>query len=159
MNFDPQSFLDATVNEANSTEIINLDEGEYTAQAGEVEIVSWQSKDGSKNGLKLVVPWEVLDDAAKAKTKRNKIVVRQDVMLDLTDNGTLDMSEGKNTNLGRLRDAVGLNRKGEPFNMRMLAGRTAKIRVGLREYEGRRFEEVRGVTKGGEWGNRTRGVG
>lgn len=148
MNFDPQSFLDATVNEANSTEIINLDEGEYTAQAGEVEIVSWQSKDGSKNGLKLVVPWEVLDDAAKAKTKRNKIVVRQDVMLDLTDNGTLDMSEGKNTNLGRLRDAVGLNRKGEPFNMRMLAGRTAKIRVGLREYEGRRFEEVRGVAKG-----------
>lgn len=147
MDFNPQAFLDATFNDANSTEIINLDEGEYQAQSGEIEITTWQSRDGSKSGLKLLVPWEIMDEGAKAKTKRNKIVVRQDVMLDITENGTLDMSEGKNTNLGRLRDATGLNQKGAPFNMRMLSGRMAKVKVGLREYEGRRFEEVRGVAK------------
>lgn len=145
MNFDPQTFLDATFTEANSTEIINLDEGEYLAVVSEVKTDTWTKKDGSASGVKAIVGWEVIDDAAKVKTKRNKILVRQDIMLDLTEGGTLDMGEGKNVALGRLRAAVGKNRPGEPFSFRMLPGCTAKVRIGLREHEGRRFEEVRAV--------------
>lgn len=148
MQFDPQAILDATFNEANSTELITVPEGEYQAVAGEVESVPWQGvKDPSKSGLKLVIPWEILDEGVKASTKRQKIVIRQDVMLDFTPSGTLDMGEGANIRLGQLRAAVGLNQKGQSFSPRMISGKMAKVKVGVREHEGRKYEEVRAVAK------------
>lgn len=145
MNFDPQAFLDATFTDANSTELIPMDEGEYPATINEVKVDEWAKKDGSAKGLKLVLTYEVLDEAQKAKTKRTKLNVRQDIMLDLAPSGGLDMGEGKNVTLGKLRAAVGKNRPGESFSFRMLVGCTVKVRVGLRDHEGRKFEEVRAV--------------
>jgi hypothetical protein len=54
-------------------------------------------------------------------------------MLDLDPNGGLDMAEGKNVGLGRLREALGLNDPTESFSFNMLPGRMAKVRVGHRE--------------------------
>ena len=148
MQFDPQAILDATFNEANSTELIPVPEGEYQAVAGEVETATWQGvKDPSKSGIKLIVPWEILDEGVKTHTKRQKIVIRQDIMLDLTPSGTLDMGEGQNIRLGQLRAAVGLNTKGQAFSPRMISGKMARVKVGVREHEGRKFEEVRAVAK------------
>lgn len=148
MQFDPQAILDATFNEANSTELIPVPEGEYQAVAGEVETATWQGvKDPSKSGVKLIIPWEILDDGAKAHTKRQRIIVRQDIMLDLNANGLLDMREGQNIRLGQLRAALGLNTAGQPFSPRMISGRMARVRVGVREHEGRKFEEVKAVAK------------
>lgn len=146
MTMDPQAFLDAAYTEANSTELITIDEGEYQAIAGEVTTSAWQGvKDPSKSGIKLTIPWEIDSQAAREKTGREKIVVRQDIMLDLSENGMLDFGKGKNVQLGRLREALGLNRPGVPFKFRDITGRAAKVRVGVREYEGRKFEEVKAV--------------
>lgn len=146
MTFDPSAFLNTAYNEANSTEIVPVDEGEYQALAGEVTVSQWvSSKDSSKSGLRATIPWEIDNETQRVKTGRDKIIVRQDLMLDTTPNGMLDMGKGKNVGLGRLREALGLNKPGVPFQFQMITGRAAKIKVSHREYEGRIFEDVKGV--------------
>jgi hypothetical protein len=60
------------------------------------------------------------------------VKVPQDVMLDLTDSGQLDMAKGRNVRLGRLREALDLNAPGRPFSFAMIQGRMAKVKVGHR---------------------------
>lgn len=146
MTMNPEQFLQAAYTEANSTEIITVDEGEYQAIAGEVAMTPWQGvKDPSKSGIKLTVPWEIDSQQMREKTGREKIVIRQDVMLDLTESGMLDFGKGRNVTLGKLREALGLNKPGVAFKFQDITGRAAKIRVGIRNYEGRQFEEVKAV--------------
>lgn len=144
-NFDPSAFMNAVYNDANSTEIIPCDEGEYQAIAGDLVWSTWQSRDGSKSGIKVTIPWTIDSEEQRQKTKRSSIVVKQDLMLDTTSDGMLDMSEGRNIGLGRLRDALGLNRKGVPFKFDQIPGKAAKVRVSRREYEGRLYEEIKAV--------------
>jgi hypothetical protein len=145
---DPKQFLDATYNEANSTELVTVDEGEYQAIAGEVDMTEWTGKkDPSKSGFKLTIPWEIDDQAMRAKTGRERIIIRQDIMLDMSPQGMLDFGKGKNVQLGRLREALGLNQPGKPFSFRQIPGQAAKVKVSIRDYEGRQFEEVKSVAK------------
>jgi hypothetical protein len=55
--------------------------------------------------------------------------IRGGFFLDLTDSDELDLSDGANLRLGRLREAVGLNVKGQSFNPRQLGGRMVKVKV------------------------------
>jgi len=105
--FDPNAFLNATVTEANSTEMTPVPEGEYLAIADKVTVVPWSKKDGSDSGLKLQIIWDIQDENVKALLERSKITVRQDQMLDLTDTGQLALGKGQNVGLGRLRDGLG----------------------------------------------------
>jgi len=147
--FDPNAFLNATVTEANSTEMTPVPEGEYLAIADKVTVVPWSKKDGSDSGLKLQIIWDIQDENVKALLERSKITVRQDQMLDLTDTGQLALGKGQNVGLGRLRTAVDLNTPGEPFNFSMIQGRLAKVLVKHRtgEQPEQIFAEVRGVAK------------
>lgn len=130
--FDANTFAQLTINEANSTESIPIPAGEYPATIKEKKIETWQAKDGSSSGLKMLVFWEVEDPMVKEVTGRDKSIVRQEMMFDLTDSGMLDMGKGMNVRLGRLREATGLNRPGEAFSFDMLPGRQAVITVGHR---------------------------
>ena len=56
-----------------------------------------------------------------------KVIVAQDIMLDITDTGSLDMGKGRNVELNRLRAAVDLNVSGFSFNQ--LDGRMARVTV------------------------------
>lgn len=127
--FDPATFLHSTIDEANSTESIPTPEGEYLSICDKVEVKTWQKKDGSDSGLKLELIWDIQDEAVKALLERQKVTVRQDQMLDLTDTGQLDMGKGKNVGLGRLRSAMDLNEPGQPFSFAMFQGRMAKVLV------------------------------
>lgn len=147
MSFDAQSFLDSAVTGSNDTKIIPVPEGEFLGVIEKVGASQWQSKDGTKTGLKLELIWLVEDENVKAYLKRDTITVRQDIMLDTTETGTLDMSPGRNIGLGRLREAVGKNGEGEAFSFSMLPGMTAKILVKHRIYEDNTFAEVKGVAK------------
>ena len=145
--FDPQVFLNQNYDEALDTNIIPCPVGEYPALAEKVDIKPWASRDGSSSGLKLVIMWDVQDDNAKTVTNRDPLRVKQEQMLDLTDTGALDFSKGKNVGLGRIREALGLNTPGEPFNFGMIQGQMAKINVTHRVDGQDVYDQVKGITK------------
>jgi hypothetical protein len=146
--FNPDQFLDMQVTEANSTEAIPVPVGEYTAVIGEVKCRPWQKRDDpSVAGLALDLSWDIDDSAVKELLGRDKVKCKQGIMLDLTESGGLDMGKGKNVGLGRLRDAVDLNRAGEPFAFSMLVGRIAKVKVEHRVNGDQIFAEIKAVAK------------
>lgn len=128
--FDPNAFLEMTVEESNSTVSIPVPAGEFVGIVDKVDVRTWTSKkDPSKSGMTLDVLWAVDDSAVKELLGREKVTVKQGIMLDLTDAGGLDMGKGKNVGLGRLREALDLNEPGKPFGFKMLPGRVGKIVV------------------------------
>lgn len=128
MSFDPNTFLSTTFNESNDTTVVPVPAGEYLAIAEKVEAKTWSKKDGSATGLKLSVLWDIQSEEVKAFIGRDP-KASQDIMLDLTEEGNLDMGKGKNVGLGRLREALDLNTPGQPFSPPMIVGRMAKILV------------------------------
>jgi len=146
MSFDAQSFLDAAVSGVNDTKLIPVPVGEYQAFIDSVEPRPWQSKDGSKSGIALDVFWSIEDQDVKSFLGRDSVKVKQGIMLDLTPEGKLDMSKGKNIGLGRLREAVGKNDHGS-FSFNMLPGLAAKVSVTHRVNDDDVFAEIKGVAK------------
>lgn len=147
MSFDAQSFLDATVSTSMSTKVIPCPLGEFMGIIEKVSPRQWTSKDGSTTGIALDIIWLVEDAGVRQLLNRDTVTVKQGIMLDLTSQGGLDMSEGKNVGLGRLREAVGKNADGEVFSFNMLPGLTAKIQVSHRVNGEDTFAEVKAVAK------------
>ena len=128
--FDANSFLETSVDQSNDTVSIPVPVGEYLAIAEKIEARPWQSKsDPSKAGMALDILWNIDDANVKALLGRDKVTVKQGIMLDVTPEGGLDMGKGKNINLGRLREACNLNVPGRPFSFRMVEGQMAKVKV------------------------------
>lgn len=144
MSFDADSFLAAAVSGSNSTKVTPCPIGDYMGVIEKVAARQWQSKDGSKTGISLDVFWLVEDEGVKQTLGRTEVVVKQGVMLD-TIGGGLDMSEGKNVALGRLREATGTN-DGQ-FSFNMLPGQAAKISVEHRVVGEDTYAEVKKVGK------------
>lgn len=146
--FNPEQFLDQQFTEANDTKLVPVPVGEYTAIAGEVKCRQWQSKaDPSKSGLTLDITWEIDDPAVKELLGRDKVTVRQGIMLDLTESGTMDMGKGRNVGLGRLREALNLNQPGQAFSFSMIPGRLAKVSVTHRIDGENIYAEVKSVAR------------
>jgi hypothetical protein len=128
--FDPAAFLDATTNEAGSTESVPVPEGEYTGIIKSITPRQWSKKDDpTVSGLAFDVLYELEDDALKALLERKVVTIKQGFMMDLTDGGAIDYGKGKNIAWNRLRDACGLNQPGRPFAPSMLLGQFVKVAV------------------------------
>jgi hypothetical protein len=128
--FDPNTFLDMTVQESNSTVTTPVPIGEFIAVIEDVKAREWKKKDDpSVAGMALDVVWNIDDANVKQLLERDKVAIKQGIMLDLTPEGGLDMGKGKNVGLGRLREALDLNQAGQPFGFKMLVGRAAKVKV------------------------------
>lgn len=146
--FNPDQFLDMQVTDANDTKVVPVPVGEYTAVIGEVKVRPWQSKkDPSVAGVALDLVWEIDSQEVKTLLGRDKVTVKQGVMLDLTDSGQLDMGKGKNISLGRLREATNLNVPGQPFAFSMLNGRVAKVNISHRVDGDTIYSEVKAVAR------------
>lgn len=147
--FDPQSFLDTSIEGANSTQSIPVPAGDYTAVIDKVTSRQWTKKDDpTVSGVALDIIWSIDDQSVKELLDRDKVVVKQGVMLDMNDTGTgLDMGKGKNVGLGRLREALGKNNPGERFSFSQLPGCVAKIRVKHRADKDQIFAEVEAVSR------------
>lgn len=145
--FDPNTFAQMTFNQTNSTEQVPVPTGEYLAIIKSKEIKSWAKRDDpSVSGLKMSVLWTVEDEAVKQEMDRDEVVVRQELMFDLTEEGGLDFGKGKNVQLGRLRAATDTNVEGQPFSFDMLVGRQARIVVSHRtDDKGNIYAEVKAV--------------
>lgn len=125
--FDPKLLLDAQTVEANSTVRVPVPAQEHVAVITGVDIRSG-NKDG-KDWHFLDVTYEIDDPAVKQLLGRDKVALTQGIGLDFSPTGGLDYSKGRNVNLGRLREATGLNTPGQPFAFRMFVGKPVKILV------------------------------
>jgi len=129
--FDPATFLNTNYEEKGSTTYTPVPESEYVA----VSIGEVKARQGEKDGNTYTmadINWEI--DSSRYPevaniTGREKNVVRQTVFLDLTPAGHLDMGKGKNVQLNRVREAVGQNEDGRPWNFNMLIGQAGKVLV------------------------------
>jgi len=128
--FDPEAFLDQTIEDSNDTKVIPCPAGDFLGIIDSYKVRRWEKKDDKTiNGVSLDVLWLVEDENARQETGRDKVIVKQGVPLDVTEDNKIDMGKGKNVRLGRLRSALDLNQPGQPFSFHMLKGRMAKITV------------------------------
>ena len=132
-----EQFLGTQVDASNSTKLILIDENPagYVAQVATdgIGLANFKFKKGERigqTGYRMTVKWEI-DDPNKEIEKKigRRPVITQSIMLDITSEGALDMSEGKNVQLGRLREAVKQNANGKPWSPAMLIGQMARINV------------------------------
>ena len=145
--FDPQLYMDQSWDQSNDTKLTPIPDGEYPCiiEPGTVEFKTWQSRDGTKNGIKLAMRLNVDSPEVRQTLGRDKVTVRYEVMIDTLESGAIDMGKGKNVGLGRLRQAVGLNEPGRPFSPRMLEGRMLRAKIGHRIDGEDIYDEVKGV--------------
>ncbi len=154
--FNPEQFLNLTVEDANATELLQVPEGEYTAVSEPVTSDSFKSFDINKGdragtkGFALNVVWLINDEDGRLKEFLGRAPkVTQRINLDIGPDGTLEMGKGRNVYLGQLRDALGQNLAGRPWQMGNLGNQVAKIQVKHRvdTASGRTFIEVPKVAK------------
>lgn len=153
--FNISSMLNSQVTESNSTELLQIDEGEYIAVIDPVSEENFKSFDIKKGeragqkGLSLNLTWNINDESGAIIAKIGRTPkVRQNLFLDLTSQGGLDFGKGRNVSLGQLREALGQNMTGRPWSFGMLGGGVAKIKVKHRILDdGRTMAEVQAVAK------------
>lgn len=152
--FNPEQFLGSTFNDANSTELIPLPEGEYIAVTDPVTAESFKEFDikrgerAGQKGLMLILSWNINDESGSLKEMLGRPPKgRQSIMLDRGAGGTLEFGKGRNVGLGRLREAVNQNLTGKPWAFSQLGGVVAKIKVKHRVDGGNTYAEVSEVTK------------
>lgn len=133
--FNPEQFMEAAIQGANDTKITPCPVGEWHGQVEKVEAKAQPINNGERAGevlAKFLVYWEIMDEEPRRQTGREKVRVRQEILLDLTDEGMIDMGKGKNVRLGKFREAVGLNDPNVAFNPMQSVGRTGVVVVGHR---------------------------
>ena len=147
MVIDIQQFLAATFTQPMSTKREPVPPKDYVALIDEIELETFPGKkDTSKTYLKLSLIYSVDDPELKKQLNRDKVLVYDDFLLDLTEGGGLDFGKGKNVKLGRLREACGQNKEGQPWGFQMLKGQVVRIKVGQEMYKGDPQSTVEAVT-------------
>lgn len=122
--FDADSFMGQSFDGELDTVIVVPPEGDYRAMIGEFDSEKGfrtfvSDKPGKNQGREFTIfspPFALQDDPRLTEVKAARgsddvTVFHKGIFLDLTDQGGLDFSKGKNVDLGRIRDAVGQNQK------------------------------------------------
>jgi len=130
LTFDPASFLMQETSEQMDTQFILIPAGEYPALITKVEARQQQNpNDPAQLWTILDVTYGIDDQAVREETGLPKPTIRQSIFLDLNEGGTLETGKGKNVNLGRLREATGLNQPGQAFSFGALLGQACIVAV------------------------------
>ena len=152
MSFDPDVFLSTQVNAQLDTRLVPCPEGSYLAMIESFKPRITTNKETGQEYLIMDIQWLIDDQKAKEGAGRDKVMVRQSIFIDRTPQGTLDISKGKNVQLGRLREAVGQNIAGQPWAPSMLTGQVARVKVThqIDKDTGDRYDRVVAVTNRNE---------
>lgn len=147
MAFDPQAFL-------NQAAGVKLDEqrelpaeGEYLAVASEPKVEAKTNKEG-KGFYTFEIVWDIQDQAELQRLGRDRLPVRQQGFLDVTESGALDFGRQKNIVLGQIFAATGMN--DGTGTLARIAGQMARVKVSHRPDKNnpeRVFAEVTRVGK------------
>lgn len=123
-SFDPATFLNTEFDAPFDTTKIPCPEGEFQAMLKDFKVRV------TNGGLVVMdIFWVVMDEEAQEATGQAEPMVRQSVWLDVTESGALDGGKGKNVDLGKLRDALGQNQKGQTWTPGQLKGGVAVVKV------------------------------
>ena len=128
--FDLDKFLESTTTEALSTKMSPIPAAEYTAI---IEDVSKPRVAGER--VVMDVTFKLMDVSAEVAKNigRQNFTVKKGYFLDLNASGLLDHGQGKNVDLGRLREALGQNAPGKTWRPADLKGAgPVKVQVTLR---------------------------
>lgn len=129
-NFDPSAFLTQETTEQMDTRFPLIPAGEYPAVIKSIEARQQEStKVPGEMWTILDVTYAIDDAGVREETGLPEPTVRQSIFLDLNEEGKLAIGTGKNVNLGRLREATGLNKPGEAFSFDMLAGQAVVVAI------------------------------
>ena len=153
--FDPVAFEAMVIDEANETASTPVPEGTYMGLIDSTKIKAITPSKGQNAGQSvpiLEVTYVLADDDGKLKRllNREKVTVRQDLWLDVNDQGGLSFGPNQNVQLGRLRDACGMNKPGKAFGFKMLEGQgplEIAVTVGVNEERGTSYNNVRSVQR------------
>lgn len=147
--FDPNLLLDSTVTTAFVKRPPIPAGVELLGVIGKVEVKSGQKDDKTWIRLQIPVEFDLSQNPQVAALLQgfDKVTLTDGVLLDVTDQGMIDQSPGKNGRLRRWRDALGLNQDGQAFSPRMMEGRPVKCRISQRMYEGETFDQIDNVAK------------
>lgn len=124
-----QEFLGMQTTEASERPPL-IPEGEFDAviMSDGLGLRDFTYKSGDRQGQKghrMTVKWEIMDKSLKADLGRTPIIT-QSIMLNFTEEGGL---AAENPGLRALREAVGQNEDGMPWQPNMLLGQTAKLLI------------------------------
>jgi hypothetical protein len=155
MNFDANAFLNATTTQVLDTKRPLLVPADYRAIITKLEGKSDLIKNGERAGetwagLKITYELTLDPSQAAANQGRTKAQLSELVMLDLTEDGMVDYSAGKNVVLGQRYEACGLNEPGMEKSPNMLMGRAVFVNVGHRADRNdatKIYEEIKGVRR------------
>lgn len=128
--FDATTFLDQTVTGAMDTKYPLIPAGEYAGISKSIKARKQPATDPTiADYTVLDVVWSIEDAGVKEATQLDNPTCRQSVFLDLNEEGKLDIRPTKNVQLGRLREALGLNQEGVEFSFSMLVGQPAIVKI------------------------------
>lgn len=150
--FDAQSFLDASTTEVSvkrppipaGTDIIGL--------IKELKPRVWTGKkDPTQAGIAidLTIEFDLTahpDPKVRALVGVDKVSIVDGLMLNLTENNSIDYSPGKNGKLRKYREALGLNQAGQTFSIRQLEGRMVRCKIKHEPYEGDLYDKIDSVS-------------
>lgn len=128
-NFDPEAFMNETVDQPMETERTLCPVGEYPMMIDDFDSKAFQAipfKDKQtgedREFHKFGCPCVVQDPAVAQKLGIARVVVFKNCNLDFGDDGKLAWGPNKNTDLGQLRHAVGQNDRGKTWSPGNLRG-------------------------------------
>ena len=147
--FDPNLLLDSAVTQAFVKRPPIPAGVELIGSIGEVAITSGEKEGKPWIRLNVPVTFDLSQNAQVAAllTGFDKVTLSDGVMLDVTDQGMIDQSPGKNSRLRRWREALDMNQDGVPFSPRAMNGRTVKCRIKQDFYQGETYDRIDNMAK------------
>jgi len=157
-SFDPNVFLHAQTTESNEkrpplpAENPGAEDALYTAVIGEIKTATGMIEKGDRAGqpwVSMLVPLRIqVPPEVQAIGLSPELTLTDRVFLDLTPQGALDNSKGKNRAQRVYREACGMNKPGEPFAWAMLQSKMVKVKLTHELYNGEIVERVSGIFPG-----------
>lgn len=128
--FDPNTFLTQEQAGGFETKYPVIPAGEYPAISKKLDFRQMDATDPTKGKYNVLdITWGIDDAGVKEATKLPEPTCRQSIFLDIGEDGKLARGTGKNVQLGRLLEALGLNDPNVPFSFSQLVGRPALVRI------------------------------
>lgn len=147
--FDADTFLDSSAGGPLSTERTLIPEGTYSScYIDDVKPQEGIIKSGDREGqpwVRINFRWVLDDQALRDKLGRAEVKITQGVMIDLTTDGKLDFSKGKNIRLGKLRQALGINAGDVQWRKFIGIPATIQVKHGINKLDQSQTEEVAAV--------------
>lgn len=144
---DFESLLDAT-QDAPLERRAPLPVGDYQAVVGEITVAEYTNKKTGMIGYRFVVPLSLsVPPGSIPGFDAPELKLTDSVMLDMTENNTIDIAPGKNSRLRMYREATGMNQAGQTFSPRKLVGQPVLVKIKHEEYEGNLQERIAGIAK------------